>query len=180
MVMPFTMGPVGALGAGGGFALTGPVGIGMLIGSMALDVFGSMKESKEIERRADFMKEQLYQRSANLGAITSERLHDIKTEEVFAKGTLKAQQATAGIKVGTGSARTQSLSLEGQYRRKMEVIAKKVGFEKAQLFAQAEEIGKRSDFAQEANFWELGKGLLSKGYGIYSEGLEQGWWGTTA
>lgn len=153
------------------------LGIGLMIGSMGLDIYGTLERNKELERRADYEKEELYKRSAFLGSMAQEKLYDLAVEKNYAKGALKAAQASAGIKVGTGSAISQTSSLEGQFRRKMEIIEKKVGFEKAMMYREAGEIEKRSEQAQEAGWWELGSSLLSKGYGL---GISEGWWGATA
>jgi len=165
-------------GAGGtaaaGLGLAGPIGIGMILGSLVLDIFGQMEEREEMKENLEWEAEQRRLRSAQLGATTAEELHDIKRESYYVAGTARAAGAAAGVKIGTGSMLTQEKGIYGAYRRKMEVIAEKTGYERAGLEREAHELEKRAKKLGKTDWWGIGASLLSGGYTL---GSGMGWFG---
>ncbi len=96
--------------------------------------------------------------------MTQETLHDTLVAEQYAKGSARAQQATAGTKVGTGSNITQISAIAKQFRRKRELIAKKAGAERYSLESAAQELEKRAKKAKKTDWWSIGSSLLSGGF----------------
>ena len=149
------------------------LGMGMLYGTgVGLDIYGTLRTQDEIDELAEFEAEEKRMKAAALGAVTAEKLHDLAVEKTYAVGAAKAAGAASGVKVGTGTALTQEKSIAGQFNRKMEVLAKKVGFERAALEREAREVERRADYLKEKTWWDFGGRLLDSGFQF---GLTQGW-----
>lgn len=142
------------------------LGAGMIIGSTILDIFGQIEEREEMKEELEWEAGQRKLKADQLGTLAIEQLHDLKQESYYARGAARAQQASAGTKVGTGSALTQVSALEGQYRRKMKVISEKVGMERAGIYAEAQELEKRAKKAGETDWWGIGSSILQGGLGL--------------
>ena len=152
----------------------GPIGIGLFLGSLGLNLFGQRKERKEMAERLEWEAEQRRQKAGQLSTLTIERLHDIEKEKYYAKGTAKATQSAAGVKVGVESALTQLKALEGAHRRKQEVLGKQSGMQIYGLEQEASELEKRARKMKKTDWWSMGATALSGGFQL---GSAMEWWG---
>ena len=156
-----------------------------LIVPLLLMAGGKVLEFQSKIREGEARKKQYYEaartymeQSGQLAATTQEKLHDLEREKYYGMGAARALQASAGAKVGTGSALTQEKQIEGALRRKKEVLAKEVGGRRYMLEDQARmyrETGKKiMRSTRKAAEQSVYASLLKGGYEF---GKFKGWWG---
>lgn len=148
------------------------LGVGMLLGGIGLDIFGELEEREQFAEDLEWEAAQRRLKAGQIGTLTNEQLIDIERAKYYATGEAKALQVAAGVKVGTGSALTQIKGIEGEFRRKSELIARKSGMERASMEMEATELEKRAKKMKEPDWWSIGSKLLSGGFML---GTGLGW-----
>ena len=133
-------------------------------GSMALTVFGSSQQRKEIEKQADEQERKIREQMGIQRAIASGQAHDIKREVNYASGAAKAGKAGSGTAVGTGSNISQVDNIAAMGRRKIEKIMEKVGFGDVAAVGDIKNIKRQEKGARRASYWSQGSQMLSQGY----------------
>uniref|UniRef100_A0A6M3JCY3 Uncharacterized protein n=1 Tax=viral metagenome TaxID=1070528 RepID=A0A6M3JCY3_9ZZZZ len=153
------------------------LGLGLMLGSMGLDIFGNIMGGKEEERQAKWEAEQRLLQIRYIKDVAREKTHGLARESTFAKGSAMATVAKSGVKVGTGSANTLIGMIENTYAERMKEIGMETSYQVSSLTREAEELKRRGKKAKEASYWELGASLLGKSYTM---GTSEGWWGAMA